>query len=199
MSFANGDTGISTATGSSSSATLAPYSITTVVLEPSRPVTGTPARPVLDSVTDRTAVLSWPAPPAGVKYEVHRVYGASSDQWGETIGTTFTVANLAPGTKYTVNLVARDNAGKVSWSSPPLTFTTKTPATSSCAVTYRETTNWGNGFVADLEIANTGTRPLAGWTLTYTWPTTAGFVGNYQGPNVRPVKYFLNGNLCTTR
>lgn len=236
LKFGNGDTGISTATGSSSSVSLAPYSITTVVLKPSRAVTGlpaAPARPVLDSVTDRTAVLSWPAPPPAVKYEVHRINGAGADQWGETIGTTFTAANLQPGTEYTVNLIARDNAGKVSWSSPPLTFTTKTPAASSCAVTYRETTNWGNGFVAELEIANTGTRPAAGWTLTYSWPTTwqqvgsgwnatwsqtgtqvtvgntatldagasttVGFVGNYQGPNVRPVKYFLNGNLCTTR
>ncbi len=168
-----------------------------------------------------------------MKYEVHRVNGANTEQWGETTGTTFTAANLAPGTEYTVNLVARDNAGRVSWSSPPLTFTTRTPATSTCAVAYRESANWGNGFVADLEISNTGTRPLAGWTLTYTWPTTwqqvssgwnatwsqtghqvtvantatlepgasttAGFVGAYQGPNVRPVKYFLNGKLCTTK
>lgn len=235
LTFANGDTGISTTKGSSSSAVLPPYSITTLVVEPAAPVTGpaAPARPVADRVTDRTAVLSWPAPPAGVKYEVHRVNGANTEQWGETTGTTFTAANLTPGTRYAVNLVARDNAGRVSWSSPPLTFTTGTPATSSCAVTYRESTNWGNGFVADLEITNTGTAPLTGWTLTYTWPTTwqqvsggwnatwsqtghrvtvsntttlapgasttVGFVGNYQGPNVRPLTYTLNGTLCTTR
>ncbi|TQM80854.1 alpha-L-arabinofuranosidase [Saccharothrix saharensis] len=234
--FANGDTGITTATGSSSTVTLPPYSITTVLLKPSGSVGGpaAPARPVAGGITDRTAALSWPAPPAGVKYEVHRrVDGAHTEQWGETTGTTFTAANLVPGTEYTVNLVARDNAGRVSWSSPPLTFTTGTPATSTCAVTYKESTNWGNGFVADLQITNTGTRPAAGWTLTYTWPTTwqqvssgwnatwsqagtkvtvgntatlaagesttAGFVGAYQGPNVHPVKYFLNGTLCTTR
>ncbi|MFT7836845.1 cellulose binding domain-containing protein [Saccharothrix sp. BKS2] len=235
LTFANGDTGIATTAGPSSSATLPPYSITTLVLEPSGAVTrpATPARPVAGAVTDRTAALSWPAPPAGVKYEVHRVVGAHTEQWGETTGTGFTAANLSPGTEYTVTLVARDNAGRVSWSSPPLTFATGTPATSSCAVSYRETTNWGNGFVADLEITNTGTRPVEAWTLTYTWPTswqqvangwnatwaqtgdrvtvtggaalapgastTAGFVGNYQGPNVRPLKYFLNGALCTTR
>ncbi|MEU4741669.1 cellulose binding domain-containing protein [Actinosynnema sp. NPDC023658] len=236
LSYANGGTGITTATGSSSSVALAPYSITTVVLKPSGSTAGgpaAPARPVLSSVTDRTAVLSWPAPPAHVKYEVHRVDGVNSQQWGETIGTTFTASNLSPGTEYTVNLLARDDAGKVSWASPPLTFTTATPAASTCAVTYREASNWGNGFVADLEITNTGTAPLAGWTLTYTWPTTwqqvssgwnatwsqtgydvtvsntaslapgasttAGFVGAYQGPNVHPVKYFLNGRLCTTR
>ena len=235
LTYGNGDTAITTATGSSTAATLPPYSITTLVLKPAHPVTGpvAPARPSLGAVTDRTATLSWPAPPSGVKYEVHRVVGANTEQWGETTGSTFTVANLQPGTKYTVTLLARDNAGKVSWSSPPLTFTTRTPATSSCAVAYREATNWGNGFVANLEITNTGTTPIAAWTLTYSWPTTwqqvangwnatwtqtgsrvdvtgpaalapgathtAGFVGNYQGPNVRPLKYTLNGVLCSIR
>ena len=231
----NGDTAITTTTGSATSATLPPYSITTLVLRPSAPVTGpsAPVRPAASAVTATSATLTWPAPPAGVKYEVHRVNGAVTEQWGETTGTTFTASNLTPATKYTVNLVARDNAGKVSWSSPPLSFTTGTPAASSCAVSYRETANWGNGFVADLEITNTGTAPVSTWSLTYAWPTgwqqvgsgwnatwtqtgrqvtvagtaplapgastTAGFVGNYQGPNVTPLAYRLNGVLCTTR
>ncbi len=235
LTFANGDSGIATTTGSSSTATLPPYSITTLVLRPAGSTTApaTPARPVADAVSDSTATLSWPTPPAGVKYEIHRVDGANTEQWGETTATTFTAANLNPGTTYTINLVARDNAGRSSWSSPPLTFTTGTPPASSCAVTYRETTNWGNGFVAELDIANTGTTPATGWALSYTWPTTwqqvsngwnatwsqtgqqvsvsntttlapdasttVGFVGNYQGPNARPLKYSLNGTLCTTR
>ena len=29
--------------------------------------------------------------------------------------------------------------------------------------------------------------------------TTVGFVGAYQGPNVQPVAFTLNGTLCTTR
>ncbi len=235
LSHGNGDTAITTTTGSATSVTLAPYSITTLVLRPSAPVTGpsAPARPVASAVTATSATLSWPTPPAGVKYEIHRVNGDRTEQWGETTGGSFRVANLAPATKYTVNLVARDNEGKVSWSSPPLTFTTGTPAESSCAVSYRETANWGNGFVADVEVTNTGSAPVNGWTLTYAWPTgwqqvgsgwnatwtqtgrqvsvvnegalapggsvTVGFVGNYQGPNVTPLAYRLNGVLCTTR
>jgi hypothetical protein len=180
LTFANGDQGITTTTGTPSATTLPPYSITTLVLKPATRTTlpAAPARPTATGVTDRTATLSWPTPPAGVKYEVHRVNGANTEQWGETTGGTFTATNLVPGTEYTVNLVARDNAGRVSWSSPPLTFTTATPTTSSCAVAYRETTNWGNGFVADLEITNTGTTPVNGWTLTYTWPTTWQQVGS---------------------
>ena len=29
--------------------------------------------------------------------------------------------------------------------------------------------------------------------------TNVGFVGNYQGPNVLPAAFTLNGTLCTTR
>ncbi|WP_309114296.1 cellulose binding domain-containing protein [Saccharothrix sp.] len=235
LSFGNGDSGISSASGSASEATLPPYSITTLVLRPTGSTAGpaSPPRPTASAVTATTATLTWPTPPAGVKYEVHRHVGTQGEQWGETTGTSFTAANLVPGTRYTVNLVARDGAGRVSWSSEPLTFTTGTPTTSSCAVTYREATNWGNGYVANVEIANTGTEPLDGWSLTWTWPTawqqmssgwnadwaqtgadvrvssttrlapgattTAGFVGAYQGPNVLPTRFTLNGILCTTR
>ncbi|GAA0262614.1 cellulose binding domain-containing protein [Saccharothrix mutabilis subsp. mutabilis] len=235
LSFGNGDAGIATTSGSASAATLPPYSITTLVLRPTGSTAGpaTPPRPVADAVTATTATLSWPTPPAGVKYEVHRHAGTAGEQWGETTGSSFTVANLKPGTDYTVNLVARDGAGRVSWASEPLAFTTGTPTTSTCAVAFRETTNWGNGYVANVEIANTGTQPLDGWQLTWTWPTswqqvssgwnadwtqtggdvrvsstsrlapgataTAGFVGAYQGPNVLPTRYTLNGTLCTTR
>lgn len=235
LTFGNGDAGIATTSGSASEATLPPYSITTLVLRPTGSTAGpaTPPRPAADAVTATTATLSWPTPPAGVKYEVHRHAGTAGEQWGETTGSSFTVANLKPGTDYTVNLVARDGAGRVSWSSEPLTFTTGTPTTATCAVRFRETTNWGNGYVADVEVANTGAEPLDGWQLTWTWPTTwqqvssgwnadwaqtgkdvrvsstsrlapgttttAGFVGAYQGPNVLPTRYTLNGTLCTTR
>jgi hypothetical protein len=56
-----------------------------------------------------------------------RQNGAISEQLGETTGTSFTVHNLTPGTRYTVNVLARDTAGNLSWSSPPLTFTTGRP------------------------------------------------------------------------
>jgi hypothetical protein len=238
LGFGNGDTAITTTAGSATSLTLAPYSLTTLVLRPATPTTGpaAPARPTAAAVTDSTATFTWPAAAPGVKYEVHRQLGANTEQWGETTGTTFTVHNLTPSTRYTVNLIARDGAGRVSWSSPPLTFSTATPATSTCAVTLTNSTDWGNGFVAGIDITNTGTAPLDGWSLTFDWPTTwqqmnggwnatwsqtgttvrvsntdqsrvlapgatvnAGFVGGYQGPNVWPTVFRLNGTHCTTR
>jgi cellulase/cellobiase CelA1 len=71
-----------------------------------------------------------------------------------------------------VNVLARDNAGRLSWSSPPLTFTTGAPATSSCTVKLTDQNDWASGYVGAIDITNTGTAPLNGWTLAFTWPTT---------------------------
>ncbi|HEX6354937.1 cellulose binding domain-containing protein [Actinophytocola sp.] len=243
LTYGNGDTAITTSSGTARSVTLPPYSLTTLVLRPSTAQTGLPgrpSRPMASNVTDRTATILWPTPPpsaaAGVKYEIHRQLGTTSEQWGETTGLSFTVTNLTPATRYTVNVLARDGAGRVSWASAPLTFQTSSPAQSTCAVHFAETTNWGNGYVAGVDITNTGEHPLDTWTLTFTWPTTwqrvdsgwngtwtqqgttvtvtnadgnrilevgattsVGFVGNYQGPNVQPAAFTLNGTLCSTR
>jgi hypothetical protein len=238
LTFGNGDAAISTAAGSATSLTIAPYSLTTLVLRPSAPSTApaTPGRPTATAVTARDATLTWPAGGTGVKYEIHRQNGTISEQWGETTGTSFTVHNLVPGTTYTANVIARDGAGRISWASPPVTFRTGTPATSSCAVTFTDTTNWGSGYVASVDIANTGTMTIDSWTLAFSWPTpwqrmdggwngtwtqtgatvrvanadfnrslapgataNIGFVAAYQGPNVTPDVFTLNGVLCTTR
>ncbi|WP_349877256.1 cellulose binding domain-containing protein [Micromonospora sp. HUAS YX12] len=177
--FTNGATGISTGrSGEATARTLPPYSLTTLVLRPAgssagRP--GAPGRPAASAVTDRAATISWPAATPGAapiaKYEVHRQYGAVSEQLGETAGTSLTVGNLEPGARYTVNVLARDTAGRVSWSSPPLTFATGSPAESSCAVRFNDDNDWGNGYVASVEVVNTGPEALDGWTLTWTWPT----------------------------
>jgi hypothetical protein len=176
----NGATAISTAqSGSATSRTLPPYSLTTLVLHPAQVTTGLPDAPGAlraEAVTDRSATISWPIPPPTgdlrVKYEVYRQHGAVSEQLGETTGTSLTVGNLVPGTRYTINVLARDGAGRLSWSSPPVTFTTGSPAVSSCAVRFTRTTDWGNGYVAGVDIVNKGPDPIDGWTLTWSWPTS---------------------------
>jgi hypothetical protein len=173
--FANGASSITTtAAGTATSQTLPPYSLTTVLLHPAASTAGLPAAPAQPSagaVTDRTATISWPASGTGLKYEVYRQVGATSEELGETTGTSLTVGNLNPGTRYTVNVLARDGAGAVSWSSPPLTFTTTAPASSTCSVRYTDTNDWANGFVGSIDVTNTGTATLNGWTLAYSWPT----------------------------
>ncbi|GAA1773891.1 cellulose binding domain-containing protein [Luedemannella helvata] len=174
LTFGNGDTAIATTTGTATSATLPPYSLTTLILHPSGSVAGpaAPGQPTASAVTDRAATISWPASSGAVKYELYRQNGTTSEQWGETTGTSFAVGNLTPGTRYTANVVARDGAGRVSWASPPITFQTGTPASSDCAVTLTDASNWGNGFVGSVDITNNDTNAIDSWTLTFSWPTT---------------------------
>jgi hypothetical protein len=186
MSYRNGGTALDTATGAdATSRTLAPYSLTLITLHPAATAHVAPAapgRPVVTAVTDRTATISWPAAAAGdlpiAKYELYRSNGANSEQLGETPGTSFTVRNLTPGTRYTVNVLARDSGGGASWSSAPLTFTTTSPKTSTCAVRLTDTTDWGSGFVGAVDITNNGPAPIDGWTLAFTWPTGWQSVGS---------------------
>ncbi|BBH67988.1 alpha-L-arabinofuranosidase [Actinoplanes sp. OR16] len=172
--YGNGDDAVVTGpAGTSSAQQLPPYGIALVTLK-AQPIAGTaPTAPAQPSVTatDRTATISWPASASGVKYEVYRQNGGTSELWGETTGTTLTVRNLEPGRRYTINVLARDGAGRLSRPSPPLTFTTGTPSASSCTVTFRDTNDWGNGYVGQIDILNSGTRATGSWTLTFGWPT----------------------------
>ncbi|MEU4471994.1 cellulose binding domain-containing protein [Micromonospora sp. NPDC023888] len=175
----NGASGIATSqSGSATSRTLPAYSLTTLVLRPAGATAGgpsAPGQPTVSDVTDRAATISWPAATPGrspiAKYEVYRQHGAVSEQLGESTSTSFTVDNLVPGSRYTVNVLARDTAGRVSWASPPLTFATGSPADGSCTVRFTTNNDWGNGYIGGVEIVNNGTSPINGWTLTWTWPT----------------------------
>ncbi|MDQ7803583.1 cellulose binding domain-containing protein [Amycolatopsis sp. A133] len=233
FTFTNGATSISSAaSGSSTSQTLPPYSLTTVVLHPATTASAGPGAPGQPSgtATDRTAAISWPAAAPGAhpiaKYEVYRQVGAVSEQWGETTGTSLDVGNLVPGSRYTVNVLARDTAGNVSAASPPLTLTTGAPATSSCTARMTDVTDWASGFVGGIHVTATGVT--GDWTLTFTWPTArqrltggwngtwaqngttvtvtssapaasgvdVGFTADYGGPNILPTAFTLNGVLC---
>ncbi|MGC4808308.1 cellulose binding domain-containing protein [Micromonospora sp. DT233] len=210
--YANGASAIASGqSGSATSRTLPAYSLTTLVLRPAGGAVtgqpGAPGQPTATAVTDRGATISWPAATPGTspiaKYEVHRQHGTVSEQLGETSGTTLDVDNLVPGTRYTVNVLTRDTAGRVSWSSPPLTFTTAATATSTCAVRFANTNDWGNGYVGAVDIVNTGDDPIDGWTLSWTWPTgwqqvSSGWSGTWEqtGRTVRVTSTADNRQLA---
>ena len=166
----------SAAQGSSTSQTLPPYSIETVVLAPqagSQSALTAPGAPSAGSVTATQATVTW-SPSAGGpvdKYDVFRQFGTDSELLGTATSTSFTVANLNPGTAYTLNVLAVDQSGHLSPPSQPVRFTTGTPATSSCAVSYDVTQGWGSGFVANVAITDTGPNPVNGWTLAFTFPS----------------------------
>jgi hypothetical protein len=173
--YLNGGTSIQSArSGSATRQTLPAYAMSTVILQPAAaepPAVKQPGKPAAGAVSDRTATISWPGSGAGLKYEIYRQTGGAAGQLAETTATTYTLSNLDPGRRYTINVVARDSAGRQSPPSDPLTFTTGTPSAAPCAVKLSNSNDWGNGFVAGLDITNTTDTPVAGWTLTFAWPT----------------------------
>jgi cellulase/cellobiase CelA1 len=60
------------------------------------------------------------------------------------------------------------NTGGTSPTTPP-PATTPPPGTGGCAVKYTPN-SWNNGFTADVQITNTGSSTINGWTLAYTLP-----------------------------
>ncbi|GAA3613009.1 cellulose binding domain-containing protein [Nonomuraea rosea] len=211
LTHTNGAAAITSSTaGSATSQTLPPLSMTTIVVRPAGSqagLPGAPGQPVASNVTDKTATVSWPAASAGTrpiaKYEVYRNDSGVSEQLGESRGTSLAVGNLKPGTRYTVNVIARDSGGGVSWASPPLTFTTGTPATSSCSVRLTNQTDWGSGYVGAIDITNNG-APVSGWTLDFDWPRPWQSLGSgwsavwtQEGSHVKVVNEPTGGALPT--
>ncbi len=56
---------------------------------------------------------------------------------------------------------------------PPTAVPTTPPTSSStsCEVAYGIANDWGSGFQAGVAIVNTGTTPIVGWELTWTYPS----------------------------
>ncbi|WP_045747827.1 cellulose binding domain-containing protein [Actinoplanes rectilineatus] len=173
--FTNGADGITRSTSAGAGEqTLDAYTMKLISLRPAAAPAGGPKAPAKPTVTatDRTATITWPASASGVKYEVYRQNNGAAELWGETTGTSLTVRNLEPGRRYTINVLARDNAGRQSPPSTPVTFSTGTPADAPCTVTFRDTNDWGNGYVGQIDITNNTATAVNGWTLTFSWPTT---------------------------
>jgi acetylxylan esterase len=53
---------------------------------------------------------------------------------------------------------------------PPPPPTSPPPTGGSCHVSYAKASEWAGGFVANVTINDTGTAPVNGWTLTFTFP-----------------------------
>ena len=191
-------TSITSATGSSSSVTVQPYSLTVIQLPGSGgtgvTAPGAPGQPVTSGLSSSTsgntsgvATLTWPAAAAGT-YPVadYKVYqqgsGGSTTLTGTTTSTTLSLSGLTVGASYTYDVVAVDSQGNTSLPSPPVTFTVPPPANSSCAVHYAVTSSWPGGFGAAITITNKGSTAISPWTLTFTFPAAGEAVqGGWNG------------------
>jgi Cellulose binding domain/Fibronectin type III domain len=197
--LANNSTSITSATQSStSSVTVAPYTLTVVQLPGSGgtgiTAPGAPGQPAASNLasstsssTSGTATLTWPAATAGT-YPVagYQVYqqgsGGASTLAGTTTTTSINLTGLTIGASYTYNVVAVDTQGNPSLPSPPVTFTVPPPASASCAVHYAVTSSWPGGFGATITLTNNGSSAISPWALTFSFPTAGEAVqGGWDG------------------
>ncbi len=174
--YVNGGTEIAHGhTGAALRQTLPAYSLTLLEvpsLLPTLPVPA-PGAPTVSALTDSSATVTWP--PAEerlpfVTYEVYLQEADGSELAGVTRDNTLNLTGLQPGTRYTVTVVARGLLGLESWSSCAVSFVTGTPARSNCAVHLTNAADWGSGYVGTLDITNSGTDPVNGWTLAFSFP-----------------------------
>jgi endo-1,4-beta-xylanase len=138
----------------------------------------TPGTPSVSGVTSNSANLSWAASTdvggSGLAgYNVHREQGTTDPLLASPTTNSTTLTGLTPSTTYQVYVRARDGAGNLSPNSATVTFTTLSgPVTGTCQVAY-SASNWSgtNGFTGSVTITNTGTAPINGWTLAFSFPS----------------------------
>ncbi|WP_328440151.1 cellulase family glycosylhydrolase [Streptomyces sp. NBC_00444] len=131
-----------------------------------------PGTPTASSVTATSATLTWPAATDNVAvtaYDVVRVQGTSDLPVAASSTNTVTLTGLTPATTYTFAVHARDAAGNRSARSATVSVTTDEAAGVGCSVGYRAVHEWTGGFQGEIVIRNTGTTPLSGWSLVFTF------------------------------
>ena len=197
--FANNASSITSTTQSStSSVTVAPYSLTVVHIPGSGgtgvTAPGAPGQPTVSGLSSSTsgnntgtATLSWPASTPGTypvaDYQVYQQRsGGNSTLVGTTTTTSVNLTGLTIGNSYTYNVVAVDSHSNPSLPSPPVTFTVPPPKNSSCAVHYAINSSWGGGFNAAITMTNNGSTAINPWQLTFTFPASGEAVqGGWDG------------------
>lgn len=73
---------------------------------------------------------------------------------------------------------------------------------SGCAVTYTVQNQWGGGFTAQVTVRNTGTTPVEGWRVGWTWPSGQGVTQGWNatvsqsGASVRAANVSYNAVIA---
>jgi Glycosyl hydrolase family 48/Cellulose binding domain/Putative Ig domain len=99
-------------------------------------------------------------------------YSATGLPTGLTISPATGLISGTPTTAatYSVAVTATDTTGASGSASFTWTIgSTSPPPPASCSVSYTPN-NWQGGFTANIEISNTGTSTINGWTLAFTFP-----------------------------
>jgi O-glycosyl hydrolase len=130
-------------------------------------------------------------------------YGATGLPAGLSIASGTGLISGTPTTAgtSTVTVTATDGTG----ASGSATFTWAISGSGgggTCKVTYATQSQWAGGFVAGVTIANTGSSPINGWTLKFTFPgdqkITNAWNGNQtqSGENVTITNVSYNGTIA---
>jgi hypothetical protein len=205
--YGENSSSITSASGSSSSVTIAPYSLTTVVLSPGSGVTPTPTQGITPTPTAGVT----PTPTMGVTPTPTPTRGVTPTP---TVGVTPTPTPI---------------------NTPAPTPTPTSTSSSICKVHYAIGSQWSGGFTTTLTITNTGTTAINGWTLQFSFAngqtitqgwngsfaqsgnmvtitslsyngaiapgasvgSAPGFNGSWTGTNSAPTAFTLNGSSCT--
>ncbi|MFL9683703.1 cellulase family glycosylhydrolase [Streptomyces sp. KL110A] len=134
-----------------------------------------PGAPSATDVTADSASLTWAAAhdDTGVTaYDVVRIGGATETPVAVTTASRVTLTGLAADTTYTFAVYARDAAGNRSPRSVSVDVTTDEGTSvpgANCAVGYRVVGEWPGGFQGEIVLRNTGTAPVQGWTLGFSF------------------------------
>lgn len=172
--------------------------------------TTAPTAPQGLEVTDTTSTsvsLSWSpsSDDVGVTgYDVLRREGTSGDflPIGTATNTTFSSDGLTPSTQYQFLVRARDAAGNVSADSDIVTAYTEAGngGGEGCAATDSLQSQWGSGFVMDVDV--TAGEAISGWTITFTLEPGHSLVGSWgadvtvDGQSVTAESLTWNGDLA---
>jgi len=137
-------------------------------------VPGPPANLTAAAASSSQINLTWTASPTpGALYNVYAsttsgfVPSPSNRVAAGLSATAYSHTGLAASTTYYYRVTAQNSAGESAASNQA--SATTSAAALACHVDYSVSTQWNVGFTAAVSIKNTGTRPINGWTLTWTW------------------------------
>ncbi len=150
---------------------------------PCTKIPATPAGLKAAAASASSITLAWTAvaTPANctVAYNVYRstaatFTAAASNQIASGItAASYADSTAAAKTRYTYLVKASDAAGTSATSAAASATTPAAPALPAvaCHVTYQMVSQWPGGFQGAISIQNTGTTPLASWTLGFSFPS----------------------------
>ncbi|GAA4055567.1 GH12 family glycosyl hydrolase domain-containing protein [Nonomuraea soli] len=154
------------------------YTIGSGPTDPTPPTA--PANLAASGTTSTSTNLSWSASTDNVgvtRYEILR----NGTQVGTSTTTGFTASGLTPSTAYQFQVRARDAAGNVSSPSNTVSVTTQSGGgNGGCTATASVQSQWQNGYVVQVNVRNTGSSTINGWTVGFTLPSGHTITGSWN-------------------